>query len=265
MRISAFVVPFFVVLAGVFGYNLRLSEHYNVFDAVTGLPYRNAPTTLWLIVFSVAFLLFIVIFAVRVASKHQALPGFESAFGTDPFFYPVVFVVIGITWITGTFMYLSFLNGVNAVTLNDIYFIVFSILSAASTTFFAIQMYQDSRKNAAYALSVIPTIFMCFWLIFIYRHNASNPVLLSYIYQCLAVVASALGFYFTSGFLYGRPAPGKAVFAYYAAIYFCFVTLADNIPTGIKLIYCALIAVNLVHSTMLIRNLQSKKSTDIWN
>jgi len=155
-------------------------------------------------------------------------------------------------------MYFSFLNRVNAVSLNDIYFIAFSIISAVSTAFFAIEMYKDSRRNAAYALSIIPTIFMCFWLIFLYRHNASNPVLLVYVYQCLAIVASALGFYFTSGFLYGKPAPGKSIVTYYAAIYFCFVSLADNLPSGIKLILCALIAINLVHSTMLIKNLQRK-------
>jgi len=258
MRILAFVVPFFVFIAGVLGFSLRLSEHHNVFDSITGLPYRDAVTTFWLVSLSVMLMVFIIFFAIKVASKYKALPGFESAFGTDPFFYPAVFVAIGIIWIIGTLMYLSFLNTHNAVTLNDIYFIVFSIISAVSTTFFAIEMYQDSRRSAAYALSVIPAVFMCFWLIFLYRHNASNPIMLTYIYQCLAIVSSALAFYFTSGFLYGRPAPGKAVVTYYAAIYFCMVALADDLPMGVKLIYIAIIAVNLVHSTMLVRNLEEK-------
>jgi len=258
MRISAFTLPFVAVLAGVTGFYLRLSENQNVFDAVTGLPERNAATTLSLIMLSVLFLLVIVIFAIRVAVKHKALPGFESAFGTDPVVYPIVFVIVGVVWIIGTFMYLSYLNTNDAVTANDIYFIIFSAIAAGSTTFFAIEMYQDSRRNASYALSIIPTVFMCFWLIFLYRNNASNPVLLSYIYQCLAIVMSGLSFYFTSGFLYGRPAPGKAIVSYYAAIYFCIITLADDIPAGIKLIFCALITANLVHSSMLIKNLQSK-------
>jgi len=258
MRISAFIVPFFAVIAGIGGLNLRLSELHNVFDALTGLPYRNAPTTTWLISLSAVFILCIVIFAIKIAVKHKALPGFESAFGTDPVVYPIIFVIIGIVWIAGSFMYYAYLNRNDAVTTNDIYFIAFSVIAAVSTSFFAVEMYKDSRRNAAYALCIIPTVFMCFWLIFLYRHNASNPVLLSYIYQCLAIVSSALGFYFTSGFLYGKPAPGKSIVSYYAAIYFCFVALADNIPSGIKLIYCALIAINLVHATMLLKNLQRK-------
>jgi len=258
MRISAFFVPFLAIVAGFGGYFLRLSERINVFDALTGLPARNSATTFSLILLTSVFVLGIVLFAIRVAVKHKALPGFESAFGTDPFAYPVIFIMIGIAWLGGTYMYFSGLNALGAFTVIDIVFIVFSALSAISVTFFAIEMYQDSRRNAPYALSVVPTLFMCFWLIFVYRQNASNPILLSYIYQSLAIIASALSFYFTSGFLYGKPAPGKAIVSYYAAIYFCIVTLADGNPLGINLIFCALIAANLVHSTMLLWNLESK-------
>ena len=257
MRISAFFVPFFTVLAGVGGYYLRLSERMNVFDA-QGLPARNAATTFWLIILSVAFMAVIVIFAIIASSKNKALPGFENAFGTDPFSYPIIFVLIGILWVVGTYMYFSGLNAAELLAANDIYFIVFSALSAISVTFFAIEMFQDSRRKAPYALSVVPTVFMCFWLIMMYRQNASNPILLSYVYQCFAIVASALSFYFTSGFLYGKPAPGKAIVTYYAAIYFCAVTLADDHPLGIKLIFVALIVANIVHSSMLLRNLQRR-------
>ena len=258
MRISAFFLPFCAILAGIGGLHLRLSERLNVIDTITGLPERNAPTTIWLIVLSLVFMLFILVFAIRVAVKHKALPGFENAFGTDPSAYPIIFIFIGVLWLVGTYLYFSYLNTNNAVTSIDIYFLIFSALSAVSVTFFAIEMYQDSRRIAPYALSIVPTVFMCFWLIFVYRQNASNPILLSYIYQSFAIIASALSFYFTSGFLYGKPAPGRAVLTYYAAIFFCIVTLADDHPLGVKLIFCALIAANLVHSTMLVKNLQRK-------
>jgi len=258
MRISAYLVPLLTILAGLIGYNLRLSERLNVLDTVTGLPYRNSPTTTWLIVLSVAFVLCIIIFAIRVSAKHKALPGFENAFGTDPTAYPIIFISIGLLWVVGTYLYFSDLSSSYNITAIDIYFLAFSVISAVSITFFAIEMYQDSRRNTRYALCVLPTVFMCFWLIFVYRQNASNPILLSYIYQCIAIIASTLSFYFTSGFLYGKPAPARAIAAYYTAIYFCIVTLADDHHFGIKLIFIALIAANLVHSTMFMRNLQSK-------
>jgi len=258
MRVSAFFTPFFAILASVLGYYLRVSELANVFDPETGLAMRNAETTFWLITLSVVFVASIIIFAAITASRHQALPGFEDAFGTDPLSYPIVFVLIGISWIVGTYMHYLALS--SSVTLNmiDIVFLSFSAISAISVTFFAIEMYQDSRRKAPYALSVIPTVFLCFWLILIYRQNASNPVLLSYVYMCFALLANALSFYFTSGFLYGKPSPGKSIAAYYSAIYFCAVTLADDHSLGIKVILCAMIAANLIHSVMLIRNLQKK-------
>jgi len=251
-------MPFFTILISVGGYYLRASERVNVFDPMTGLPARNATTTLVLIALSAAFMLFVIIFAINASIKHKALKGFENAFGTDPFAYPIVFTLIGIAWIVGTYMYFSDLNSVGSLTAIDIYFIAFSALAAISITFFAIEMYQDSRRKASYALSVVPTVFMCFWLILLYRQNASNPVLLSYAYQSLAIVASALSLYFTSGFLYDKPAPGKAIASYYAAIYFSAVTLADDHPMSIQLIFFALIAANLVYSTLLVKNLQKR-------
>ena len=258
MRISSFFLPFFTILAGISGFYLRLSERLNVFDAVTGLPDRNAATTFWLIVLSGAFAVGILIFSIRVTAKHKALSGFENAFGTDPFAYPVIFASIGIIWLIGTFLYFFGLNLFEYFVVSDILFIAFSTISAISVTLFAIFMYQDSRRIALYALSIAPTVFICFWLVLLYKENASNPILLSYVYLCIALVTTALSFYFTSGFLYGKPAPGKAVFAYYTSVYFCIVTLADGHPFSVNMILVAVIAANIVHSFMLLRNLQRK-------
>jgi len=258
MKISAIFVPFLTIAAGIGGFYLRLSERENVFNAITGLPERNAATSFWLMALSGIFLFAVLLFSIRVAAKHKALRGFENAFGTDPFAYPIIFVCLGVVWLIGTYLYFTGVNASYSISSSDILFIIFSALSAVSVTFFAIEMYQDSRRNAPYALSVVPIVFTCFWLIFLYRENASNPVLLSYVYQCIALVTTALSFYFTSGFLYGKPAPGKAVFTYYASIFFCIVTLADGHSIGVNMIIGAIIATNIVHSTMLLRNLQSK-------
>ena len=258
MRISAILMPLFAIVAGIVGFFFRRSEHVNVFDVITGLPARDATTTFGLVGFSVLILVLIAIFAIRASTKHMALEGFENAFGTDPLAYPIIFILIGMLWIAGTYLHFYNLFSNSEVTAVDIGFVFFSSLSAISVTFFAIEMYQDSRKNAPYALSVVPTLFLCFWLILVFRENATNPVLISYSYQSLAIVASALGFYFTAGFLYGKPAPGRAIFMYIAAIYFCIVTLADDHSFGITLLLYAMIASNVVYATMLIKNLQRK-------
>jgi len=258
MRISAFFVPFFSILACVGGFFLRSSELLNVFDPITGLPDRDATTTFWLISLSFAFLLLITIFAISATIRHKSPRGFENAFGTDPVFYPVVFILIGIVWLIGTYLFFSDHQIAGSLQVIDIYFIALSALAAICVTLFAIEMFQDSRRKAQYMLSIVPTIFFCFWLVLLYRQNASNPILLSYVYQCLALVAAALSFYFTSGFLYDKPGPGKAIVSYCAAIYFCGVTLADPHPLSMRLIFSAIIIASIIHLSMLLRNLQRK-------
>ena len=259
MRISAFFVPFFTLLAGVGGFYLRMSELLDAFDPYTGLPERGAATTIWMIIFSAVFIGMIIFFAITASARHRSPKGFENAFGTDPILYPVLLVLVGVAWLAGTYLYFSPLRIADTLQAIDIYFIILSALSAICIAYFAIEMFQDSRRKTPYILSIVPTIFLCFWLILLYRQNAANPILLSYVYQCLAIVASALSFYFTSAFLYDKPAPGKAIVSYCAAMYFCAVTLADGHPPGIAIIFGAIIAACTIHLVMLLRNLQRKE------
>ena len=258
MRISAIFMPFFGLLAGAAGFYLRLAELISVFDRITGLPERWAGLTIGLIALSAAFLIFAALFSVRAGLKYKSPAGFENAFGTDPLTYPFAFCIIGIVWFGATVKSFIDQNAVNALVGGELYFTILSALSAISVAFFAIEMYQDPRRKMTFALSIVPTLFMCFWLILLYKQNAANPTLLSYCYQCLAIIASALGFYFTSGFVYNKPAPGKTIFFYLAAIYFCFVTLADAHSTPVRIIFACLIAMNVTYSSMLIRNLRVK-------
>ena len=251
-------MPFLTLAAGAAGFYLRLMELMDVFDARTGLPRRGAGITLLLIAFSAAFIIGVLIFSIRAAMKHKAPNGFEKAFGTDPLTYPIVFSVIGVLWLGATVKYYIDLQMAWPLPTVELIFLIMSALSAISIALFAIEMYQDPRNKMKFMLSIAPSLFMCFWLIIIYRQNASNPVLLSYCYQCLAIIMTALGFYFTSGFVYNKPAPGKAIFSYFAAAYFCFVTIADKHTISIRLIMAALVAVNIINASMLIRNLQWK-------
>jgi len=247
-------------MAGAAGFYLRLTELIDVFDASTGLPRRGAGITYALMALTVAFLVIVLVFAIRTTVKYKAQSGFENAFGTDPITYPIAFSVVGVVWLAAAAKYYVDLNMTWPLPVVELIFLILSALSAISIAFFAIEMYQDPFRKSKFILSIVPSLFVCFWLIVLYRQNASNPILLSYCYQCLAIITSALGFYFTSGFVYSKPAPGKAVFSYFAAAYFCFVTLADKHTLGIRLIFAVFIVINLLQASMLIRNLRWKEA-----
>jgi len=252
-------MPFLALAAGAAGFYLRLLG-LDVFDKLTGLPKRGEPITFALIALSIVFILVFIIFSIIVFVKHSASSGFENAFGTDPLSYPLVFTLIGVAWLGATVKYYLDLGTLWPIPVVDLIFIVLSAFSAISIALFSIEMYQDPRRKSKFTLSVVPSLFMCLWLVVLYRRNAANPVLLSYCYECLAIITATLGFYFTSGFVYNKPAPGKSLVSYFAAIYFCFVTLADPHTLAVKIIFASLIAINVVHSSMLIKNLQLKEN-----
>ena len=258
MKVFAILVPLCAILTGVGGFLLRNREIANVFDPVTGLPGRGAITTAALIAFTAANLLAIIVFAAYTTAKSKSPKGFENTFGADPVFYPILFVIIGIVWLAGTFWFFNSLRSAGELPLIYIYFSGLSALAAICATFFAIEIFQDSKRKASYAFSLVPTVFLCFWLILLYMQNATNPVLISYVYQVLAIASAALAFYFTSGFIYNKSAPGRAIASYYCSIYFSAITLADDIHIGQKLIFVAIIAASVVHLSVMLRHLNRK-------
>jgi hypothetical protein len=263
MKKFAIVAPIISILVGIVGFLLSTHELTYVFDPVTGLPSRGALTTTVLIAFTLANLLVALIFGICIFRKRKSPKGFDNAFGVDPMFYPIIFVAIGIVWLVGTFLLFQYQRSIGELAITDTIYLVLSVLAAICATFFAIEMFQDFRRKALYALSLVPAVFLCFWLIVLYNQNATNPILLSFVYQCLAIIFASLAFYFTSGFIYNKSAPGRAVASYYLSILFSSITLADDIHIGQKLIFGAIIGASLVHLSVILWNLEQKKPTKL--
>ena len=258
MRISSFFIPLFVLLAGLAGALLRIEELSVVFDAVTGFPERNSTITLALVALSIFVIFVVIIYAVIAAVKCNVASDFDNAFGTDSFIYPTIYIVGGIVWLGATIVFFINLNVMSGIETLDVVFTVFSAMSAISIMIFAVEVYKNPRRKLISMLSLMPTLFTCFWLVLIYRDNASNPVLLDYAYACLAMIFAALGFYFTSAFAFGKPAKIKPIVCYSAAIYFSFVKIVDDFPMSIKLIIGTIILLNFFNLSALLRNLQKK-------
>lgn len=258
MRKASFFMPIMAIIAGVAGFFIRRHEHVHVFDPITELARRGALSTYTLMGLTALFLLIVLIFSIVIFRRRVAPAGFENAFNTKAVGYPILFILIGLGWLWASVMHVIDLRAFGYMQMAQLYFSVLSAISAISIIFFAIEMYKSSGRKAIYALSLIPVLFMCFWLIFVYRDNAANPVVLGYAYHVLAIITSALGFYFTAGFGYGRSKHGRAAFFYLAAIFFCFVTLADDHYFMIRAIFGVIIAINVVYLFRLLRNLKSR-------
>ena len=262
MRRLAVFMPFFALVAGACGFYVRLMERFHVFDATTGLPEPRATITLALIAVAAGFIIIIAVFSIRAGIKYTSQPGFENAFGTESLAYPFIITLLCVVWFGAAVKYFIDAYASFDLTAAELYFAILSGLASLAALFFAIEIYQDPKRKASLVLSVVPILFMCFWLIIMYKDNASNPILLSYCYYCLAIIFATLSFYYTAGFVFKKPAPGKAIFVYLGSIFFCFITLADDHETSLKLVFAVIIAMNVVYSSMLIRNLQKRGDMD---
>jgi len=252
-------MPLLTLLFGIVGYNLRVLEHRNVFDPITGLPERGATTTHMLFALTALFLLVTFLFVLFSILRNKSSKKFGLAFGTDKLYYPFVVTVIGAAWAIGALVYFFELRSYyDALDTIDIIFIISSGVAACSVIIFAYEIFGETERRTPYKLSVIPILFMCFWLVLMYRDNASNPVLLGYVYQILAIAFASLAFYCTACFVYGKSVPGKAIFSYFSAIYFCTITLADGHPVGINIILVAVIAFCFFYASRLIRSMERK-------
>ena len=258
MKKASAIVPLAATLVAALAFYLRTIELTTVFEPLTGLNERGAPLTVGLITLTVAFIIFALVFSRRVGAKHKSPEGFFGAFSTNSYVYLFSLSTIALVWGGATAIYAISHNAAGTFQTVELYYTVLSAISALCLLVFAIEVFRAPNRKSTMFLILPAIIFATFWLVLIYRDNASNPILLSYSYYALAVIFTALSFYYLAGFVFSKPSPGRTTFVSLCAVFFCFITLADTHSFGIKLIFSTIIILNLLHMVMLLKNLQTK-------
>jgi hypothetical protein len=261
MRKGVIFMPLAAFVAGVAGFFIRRSELNTVFNDGTGLAERNAPVSVILIALSVAAFIAFALISYFTASKYKAVNDYVHAFSPAGFSYLAIFFVLGFCWLASDIMYFLDIQSERMFSAIDIIFVVMSALSAVSIMFLARAAYRRREGAELLLFGVIPSVFLCFWLILLYKQNAANPVLLEYSYQTLAISAAALSFYFSAGFVFKKAAAGKQLLSMLLTVYFGMVVLADNTGIPLKVMFAVLIVSQLVNMAVFLKNLKSKYQT----
>ena len=84
------------------------------------------------------------------------------------------------------------------------------------------------------ALSVLPVLFFCLWLVVFYKENAANPILWSYGMEILAIAMCLLAVFRLSAYLFYRAKPRRAIFACMLALITSLATLTDSVSLGAR-------------------------------
>lgn len=82
------------------------------------------------------------------------------------------------------------------------------------------------------ALSVLPVLFFCLWLVVYYKDNAANPILWSYGMEILSIAMCLLAVFRLSAYLFYRANPRRAIFACMLALVTSLSSLTDGVSLG---------------------------------
>lgn len=252
----------FTLILGIFGAFLRWVQTRRVFEPDTGLA---TPNSIW----SYAVILMILLGAalillwVRSLNKNSFPRSYPSVFLMSGATSTVSAIVIGIIIAAGGLMSI-----VTAMTEKS-YYSVFqlmlgflAILCAICLTAFTMNAGKENSKNSGTLSSAIIVLFLCFWLIAAYKYSASDPVIWHFAPRLLAISSTILAFYFTAGFVFGRPKALSSLFFSLLGAFLCILTLADSYPTGEQLIVLAFAVEMLLLSYAQLKNMIPENKDD---
>lgn len=229
-----YMAPIAVLIAGAAGFGLRWWERTEGF--VDGLPVPGHPSTYRLIALCVLMAAFALFAALLLPAKWEA--DYDTAFAAegDKLYATAsilaAFLLVGSAALTA----LSWVGmGENAGRMATQFAplrIVLALASVLAGGCILLTVKNRFRSGDTANLrfpTLMPGYFACVWLVCAYQRQAStDPILLGYVYELLAILAILLALYYAAAFAYQRPRLRQAVCFSLLGCFLSLVTLADG-------------------------------------
>ena len=257
MRNTGYFMTALALLAAVAGFFLRQREVATVFDPNTGLAARGESVTILLMALSACVLLILFGLCFRVPSRELTL--FSKAFPAN-WFTSALLALLGFFVILSTVLEtLAYPEG-GAFPIVSHLQTGAALLSGICLSYMAVR--GPRRGNVAVAAAV-PVFWLCLWLVASHVAEASNPVLLRYVYSFFALAFLLLALYYLAGFAFHQGKPKKFLFSSAAAIYFTGVTMGDAHNLYQNALFLALAFTLLVYQLILTHSLSQPEPEEV--
>lgn len=261
MRKMATGMSLFTIAAAAAGYLLRKKELATVFDAETGLAQRWAPISIGLALVSVVFALGLLLFAARMGAV-RAGGEYKDAFSPNSVAVTLALMLLGIGIAAASLYRIIYLFlllpkdplAYEAAGLAEAALYIFGIASGISFAVLARGAFRGGTGSEMSLCSIVPVVFLAFLLVLFYKERATDPVLLDYVYEFLAVCVSLLASYYAAGYAFGKPLPKRTAYFGYLAAYLWGVSLAGSHNIGDLIILICLMLTLFVNSHLLVGN-----------
>ncbi|MDR0863117.1 MAG: hypothetical protein LBN30_10160 [Oscillospiraceae bacterium] len=250
MRKNALFVSAAAFILGIAGFVTRTIELSIGYEPDTGLPIHSSAVVNTMIWLSLIVILLAGALGVLLRHNYTSKRTYGAAFAPAKMSYFLFTVVLGVLWLAATVAHAFIAYTSGAPTTQDLAYSILSVLAAVSVMMLGHNAFTGRAGSAMLFFSLVPEVFLTLWLVILFSVNQTNPVLLSYSYQGLAIASSALGFFFVAGYVYGKPGPGKLSFSLVCAIFFNAVALADRTPLPTRAIFAVML---VFHSVSLVR------------
>ena len=243
------ILPILLALVGgAGGFLLRRWELATVFDS-NGLPTLWSAPSLLLIALSVVLTVAFILLVRKPAHVPADYAEGFSAGNNWLYLMAMAFAACALLMagILGLRSHILFGPGQLLTTLTDLFCLLsfFCVLSAALANF------RGSTQRFDLLL-LAPGYTFCLWLVCSYQEQASDPVVLDYVYQMLAIICSLIGMYFSAGYSFGRPKFRRCAVFSLLGIFFTLVTLAEPHSTTDRLMFLFALLYQLANVTVLL-------------
>lgn len=226
-------LPLLAVAGGAAGFLLRRWELASAFED-TGLAILWTAPTLLLIALSVALA---AAFAL-LCRRYRYSPKTHS----EAFANPGNWASLGVFLVSAGCLLLAGLErgraelGAESPRMLVLLLSLLCAISCVCICVTAVHNFRDGGRQYSLAL-LVPAYTSCLWLVTAYQNRASDPVVLDYVYEMLAIICTLLGLYFMAGFSFGKGKTWRCAFFSLLGIYFSLLTLADGHDLGGRMFF----------------------------
>ncbi|NLB28650.1 MAG: hypothetical protein GX823_00245 [Clostridiales bacterium] len=246
------------LLAGTFGFILRHLYMTRAIEPDTGLPALNSPALIALVIYTVFIIVLAFVLAYIARRFFDVKEKYREVIAPVNVFYICCMVAVYVLLLASGVI--KTVLAVSAETTDHVLLIRAIMMVLTGLSLFGLAYETTNKKDyrGSLVFSIVPEIAITFWLLIYYRANQTNPVLLDYMFVALALAATAFGFYFTAGYVYGRRAPLRFIFSYSTAIYFLITALAGDLSLADKLAFIGLAVFFMINLSQFVGNLLQK-------
>jgi hypothetical protein len=223
MRKKAIVYPCTAAVLGIVGGLIRFFVNKCVYDEY-GKVISGHPGVIIMTVYAVVCCIIMASLAYISGKSASGATTFDSVFTVAGTSSHIVMTVLGIMLAIAGFAYYKSAQH----TSMDLLYAIFAVLSALAVIVIPWTVGRPGSSLTRCVFALFPSIFACLWLIILYRTDAGNPALYEYGFECVAIAACALAYFYLGAYIYSDGKFGRTVASCLIAVLMCFISSADS-------------------------------------